>query len=108
MKPVTSFTAVKPTIFRATVSLYVSAVQHLCQLAQHSASPAATINRHLFLSSPLLCRALFCYTAVRVDYAVNVMLIFEGKEISTDSEGYLKETTGAEALQSLSPLPKVH
>jgi tRNA 2-thiouridine synthesizing protein E len=36
---------------------------------------------------------VFCYTAASLIKVVIIMLIFEGKEIETDTEGYLKESS---------------
>lgn len=36
---------------------------------------------------------VFCYTAGSLIKVVIIMLIFEGKEIETDTEGYLKESS---------------
>ncbi len=36
---------------------------------------------------------VFCYTAASLIKVVIVLLIFEGKKIETDTEGYLKESS---------------
>lgn len=36
---------------------------------------------------------VFCYTAASLIKVVIIMLIFEGKDIETDTEGYLKESS---------------
>ncbi|EID65957.1 sulfur relay protein, TusE/DsrC/DsvC family [Escherichia coli W26] len=36
---------------------------------------------------------VFCYTAASLIKVVIIMLIFEGKKIETDTEGYLKESS---------------
>ncbi len=77
---------------RATVSLYVSLYNIFVSLLSILGF-ASRDQLPPLLPAASLMRGLFFATLRPVSGGMKIMFIFEGNEIETDSEGYLKDTT---------------